>query len=347
METLIAENKEKQSEISSLKAEVKSMKAEVKCVKAELVGVSGTLNQLVKMQQQLANHLLLPQVEPLPTPTHAADEPHEVMRDNEIELVEKVSGSESAEVGRDGEEETEDDDDDDDDVSMAVVSVPASPAAQEEIAEDNDANDTVDDDEPVVVPTKKRKKTINRQRPVTNAFFKMRANQLTQTMAEKNIFSGYKVQPMGSFIYDVADRRMLSGIRSKNPLKIQWKDKDKEGREYLKVKRMLNFLLDMCETEEDFVLLAAKDPPLYGDSDPALVRSRRERIEKLSRSMTTRLHAWCNENMADLKKKLDIGKFKAGQLQSRIDRQGETFHTSLNLTNILNKKRPAAASLEE
>ena len=334
-EILIASNKEKESEISSLKAELK-------CVKVELAGVSGTLNQLVKMQHQLANHLLLPQVEPLRAPIPTANELHDVTHDNNIELSEKVSGQESAEEGRDGEEET-----DGDDVSMAgVVSVsspPVPPAALLNFEEDT--TDQVED-EVVVVATKKRKTDSGGRIVRVDAFAKMAANTMTQTMAEKNIFSGLRQQPMASFIYDVADRRMLTNAHSKNPLKIRWGNRTKEGKERPKVKRMLNFLLHNCQTEEEFHLLAAKDAPLYGDSDPVLVRSRRARINKMAAGMADRLCKWCNANKAGCKVDIDIKKFKAGQLISRIDKQKDKrfFEEVDNLTAILNKKRPKESS---
>ena len=130
---------------------------------------------------------------------------------------------------------------------------------------------------------------------------------------------GYKQMTIETFLIEIMRNRLVvDDATQKNPLKIGSSFSDRDPP---KLRRALNFLMDICETNEEFALFASKVNKKFPWEDDE--GKRKELIEDVASRLKDRALDWINGDGKNQKKiPNDIGKkdnLKMSVLLSRLD----------------------------
>ncbi len=139
----------------------------------------------------------------------------------------------------------------------------------------------------------------------------------SKIQACKSGLENYKGLDISAIVSEVIDRRLpvtQSGVA--NPLRLE------KGASQVKAKlrRLLNFISDNCESEEEFRWWSGQVPPLPATASSEQQQERRATVEAIGAAIEKRCLQWVNGDGRGKNKK-DVTKenFNAGTLQSRID----------------------------
>ena len=163
------------------------------------------------------------------------------------------------------------------------------------------------------IPAGKRRKSNG----VSDVFKEMNRGQ--QMQAAPSGLEGYSKMKIFEFVTAVASKRLQGIINpsDSNPLRLEAKETSKIN---VKLWRMLNFLTDNCETEEELKIWTGKYNVLSANADTAAREALDARIALVAKALSRRAEEWLDS--VGCLKKMDT----CGTLRSRI----ETFKTELN-----------------
>ncbi len=155
---------------------------------------------------------------------------------------------------------------------------------------------------------------------------------------------GYKQMTIETFVIEIMRNRLVvDDATQKNPLKIGSSFSDRDPP---KLRRALNFLMDICETNEEFALFASKVNKKFPWEDDE--GKRKELIEDVASRLKDRALDWINGDGKNQKKiPNDIGRkdnLKMSVLLSRLDGLLDKVAKERDLKNtakIAGKKRTA------
>jgi len=167
------------------------------------------------------------------------------------------------------------------------------------------------------IPTAKRAKSNG-----ANEMFKELGRGQSMQSAPSGL-EGYAKMKLYDFITVVATKRLQGVVNpaDSNPLRLGSKENTKV---ISKLWRMLNFLTDNCDTEEEYKIWAGRYNVLPANADRAAREGLDARIALVAKALSKRAEEWLDS--VGCKKNLDI----CGTLRSRI----ETFKSGLNKEKI-------------
>ena len=185
------------------------------------------------------------------------------------------------------------------------------------------------------------------KKPRQNAYALMDKGRRVQ--ACKSGLDNYSKKKITALVVQVIHKRLpVTATNELNPLRLEKTSSQVKP----KLRRLLNFISDMCETEEEYKWWSSRIPPLPANASREKLDERSAKAKAIGAAIEERCLAWVNGvgkrvNKKEGKLPIDVksDKFNCGILQSRIDFAADVKDqwSETRMTAIASKKRTATA----